>query len=74
MIGTPLISTTHQDYNDGIPLVSDWVNPVSCNDFLIKYNLLLIDGVTFGEEGSVGNNMGVIQHILLSRVTNIRFY
>lgn len=47
----------HQDYNDGIPLVSDWVNPVSSNDFLIKFSLLLIDGVIFGEEGGGGQGL-----------------
>lgn len=36
LIGVASISTVHKDYNDGIPLVCDWVNPVSCNDFLIK--------------------------------------
>lgn len=52
-----MTSTVHQDYRDGILLVSDWVNPASCNDYLIKCNLLLIDGVIFGEEGGGGEGM-----------------
>lgn len=33
----------HQDYNDGILLITVWVNRVFSNNFLIKYSLLLVD-------------------------------
>lgn len=35
----------------GFPWFSDWVNPISGNDFLIKYSLLLVDDLIFGYEG-----------------------
>lgn len=55
MISALSISDMYRDYNDGILLVSDWVNPVSSYDFPIKYSLLLIDGVIFGVEGGGGS-------------------